>query len=174
MSLLSWLLLIGWFCIQAAILNSESVAATVKNIAVHQFSYHPDLTHSVLHVSQTIRDTGVPYIGENVSNIIIGTIEIILTRAYLFIVSIPFMGAILFVLITDGLAQRDIRKFQGSRESTFYFHRLKPLSGTSFFFLFFLYMVTPLAIPPEIFLIPIVVLSGVFTTLAIRSFKKYL
>ena len=174
LSLLAWVLLVGWFCIQAAISNSESVAATVKKITAHQFSYHPDLTYGVLHVSQNIKDTGISYIDENVANIIIGTIEIILTRAYLFIVSIPFMGAILFVLITDGLAQRDIRKFQGARESTFFFHRLKPLAGTSFFFLFFLYMAIPLAIPPEVFLIPIVVLSGVFTMLVIKSFKKYI
>jgi energy-coupling factor transporter transmembrane protein EcfT len=78
------------------------------------------------------------------------------------------------VLMIDGLALRDKRKFQGARESTFLFHRLKPLAKLSFFSLFIIYMVMPYGISPSVFLIPMVALSSLFTMLSIKSFKKYL
>jgi hypothetical protein len=80
----------------------------------------------------------------------------------------------LCVLMIDGLVLRDKRKFQGARESTFIFHRLKPLAKISFFSLFFIYMVIPYSVLPGVFLVPMVMLSSLFTMLAIKSFKKYL
>jgi integrating conjugative element membrane protein (TIGR03747 family) len=114
------------------------------------------------------------FIGESIIETFIEIAVIILIRLCLFVAFIPFMFVIIFVLIIDGLAQRDKRKFQGARESTFLFHRLKPLAKLSFFFLFFIYMVFPYMVMPELFLMPMVILSSLFMMLTIKSFKKYL
>ena len=54
----------------------------------------------------------------------------------------------LFVLIVDGLGQRDIRKFQGARESAFIFHRIKPLTATLFYAAFLAYSSAPCFVSP--------------------------
>jgi len=79
-----------------------------------------------------------------------------------------------FIFFADGLIQRDIRKFQGARESTLFFHRIKPLSIFFIYTIFFIYMATPLPLPPELTLIPMILLSGLSTMLTIRTYKKYL
>jgi len=76
--------------------------------------------------------------------------------------------------VIDGLVQRDIRKFKGSRESALFFHRIKPLAIHFLFFTFFIYMVLPLPISPELILIPMAIISGICISLSIKSYKKYL
>jgi len=77
------------------------------------------------------------------------------------------------IMIIDGLVQRDIRKFKGERESTLYFHKLKPLAPFSFYFIYFIYLCLPYPYSPVVFLLPMVGLTSMFIMLTIKHFKKY-
>ncbi len=114
------------------------------------------------------------YLNSSIIHIFFQIIKITITRFYLFILFIPFICLILSLFIIDGLAERDKRKFQGARESTLFFHRLKPLAKFFFYLLFFAYMAIPLAFPPELLITPMAILSGLFCMLSIKTFKKYL
>lgn len=111
---------------------------------------------------------------QDVSRMLLSTLEITLTRLVIFMMSLPFFFTLLFVFIVDGLGQRDIRKFQGSRESTFFFHWIKPVTGKIFFILFFIYMSIPITISPTIIMMPMIVISSLMMMLSIKSYKKYL
>ncbi|MEO8964501.1 MAG: DUF4400 domain-containing protein [Gammaproteobacteria bacterium] len=182
LTLLSWVLLEIWFCVLTFFLDIRCINLTIQEIVNnnlkiltrHYFLYSDIALNSIHHIQNSLHVIFNGYLNRNFEELSVGITIVILTRCCLFIALIPFMSVILFVLIIDGLVQRDIRKFQGARESTFLFHRLKPLAKISFFLLFFIFMVVPFWVSPELFLMPMVLLSGLFTMLAIKSFKKYL
>lgn len=181
LSILSWIILEVWFCVQLVFLDSginitiqKILSSNVSMMTKYNFQLLDHMLNIFLRMQNGIHSWCGSYIGGNSVEVFIGVTEVILTRCCLFIAFIPFMIVILCILIIDGLVQRDKRKFQGARESTFLFHRLKPLAKLSFFSLFLIYMIVPYEIAPELFLVPMVMLSSVFTMLAIRSFKKYL
>jgi integrating conjugative element membrane protein (TIGR03747 family) len=182
LSVLAWISLTMWFFLQVILSNGEKVRVIVQGIVDNQHAiithYHSAflslLLKSIQNLQHTVNFWCEHYIGWNIAAILMGTFEIALTRFCLFAAFLPLISAILFILSIDGLVQRDKRKFQGARESTFLFHRLKPMAQFSFFSLFFLYMVIPLQVSPEVCLIPMMILSGLFMMLAIKSFKKYL
>jgi integrating conjugative element membrane protein (TIGR03747 family) len=99
--------------------------------------------------------------------------EIIIERLILFIMNIPLLACFVFVFLVDGLGQRDIRKFSGARESTFFFHRIKPITGKLFYLLVFIFMSSPYVITPVILFLPMAVLLGFIMMLTVKSFKKY-
>jgi len=103
-----------------------------------------------------------------------GVTEIILGRILIFILSIPLFLLCLSIGLVDGLVQRDIRKFQGARESTLLFHETK--RGLSFWFYVPLlaYMVLPWPVSPTCFLVPMAMVSGFLLRLNIQTFKKYI
>lgn len=110
---------------------------------------------------------------QTIEKVITGTLEITLLRLLIFIMSLPLFITLLYVFIVDGLGQRDIRKFQGSRESTFFFHWIKPMTGKIFFILFFIYMSIPFSLSPNLILLPMIILLSVMTMFAIKGYKKY-
>jgi hypothetical protein len=181
LSILSWILLEIWFSVKI-ILNSDDIYNTIQQILNnnhiimdHNHTEDVDTALNIFHnIKNTIHALCDSYIGENIIRVFLDVTEITLTRGCLFIQFTPFMIVFLCVLMIDGLVLRDKRKFQGARESTFIFHRLKPLAKISFFSLFFIYMVIPYSVLPGVFLVPMVMLSSLFTMLAIKSFKKYL
>jgi hypothetical protein len=181
LSILSWILLEIWFSVKI-ILNSDDIYNTIQQILNnnhiimdHNHTEDVDTALNIFHnIKNTIHALCGSYIGENIIRVFLDVTEITLTRSCLFIQFTPFMIVFLCVLMIDGLVLRDKRKFQGARESTFIFHRLKPLAKISFFSLFFIYMVIPYSVLPGVFLVPMVMLSSLFTMLAIKSFKKYL
>lgn len=109
----------------------------------------------------------------SVINILSGTASIIISRLLLFTKNLPLLLCLLFVMLVDGLGQRDIRKFQGSRESTFFFHRIKPLTGTVFYGFFLVYMCMPFSLSPQITLVPMALLFSIMTMLTVKHYKKY-
>lgn len=179
LSMLSWVLLEIWFSMRIILLHDTSGSYIIQKILSNNLilikQHHAQYIDMALTLSQHVRDTVESFVGKYIDDkIFLNVTEIILTRVCLFIEFIPFMLVILFIFIIDGLVLRDKRKFQGARESTFLFHRLKLLARVSFFTLFLIYMVNPYPILPSLFLIPMAVLSSLFTMLSIKSFKKYL
>lgn len=76
--------------------------------------------------------------------------------------------------LMEGLIQRDIRKYQGARESTLFFHRSKQLLNIAFLSGFFLFISLPIPFKPSLVLLLLAIILGYLTMLATRSFKKYL
>ena len=102
-----------------------------------------------------------------------GTLAVILKRFWVFVTALPLFFLSLMIGLIDGLVQRDIRKFQGARESALLFHTIR-YSLTGFLFLPLLVYfgwLSPLS--PAWFLIPMAVAMGFWMTITVRFFKKY-
>lgn len=108
-----------------------------------------------------------------IQQILTGTTLIILQRTLIFLLAIPLFLLCFGLGIIDGLVQRDIRKFQGARESTLLFHEIKRSLGWVFFIPLLVYFSLPWPVSPVWFLVPIAITVGVLTELSVRSFKKY-
>ena len=110
----------------------------------------------------------------NVFSIVTDANNIIWNRLILFMLNIPLLLSIVFVMTVDGLVQRDIRKYQGARESAFFFHRIKPLAGKICGLIYLFYMAIPFDFYPNILLLTMVIVCGWFTLLSIKNYKKYI
>jgi integrating conjugative element membrane protein (TIGR03747 family) len=111
---------------------------------------------------------------QNTIQLLLFSLEIDISRILIFCLALPLFVLILLVGVTDGLVQRDIRKFQSAGESSFKFHHIKGLFGFLFFIPFFIYLALPLAVNPYIFLPVQALLLGATALLSVKYFKKYL
>lgn len=113
-------------------------------------------------------------IGEN---FILSTAFVVMTfavRLFILLLSIPlFIMAIITALI-DGLMRRDIRKFGAGRESSFIYHRAKMMIVPLLAAPWVIYLAAPIAINPQLVLIPCAITLGIAITVTISTFKKYL
>jgi hypothetical protein len=186
LSVLAWLLLLGWFSIKIIFSNNYDSNFYIQEILDSQFNYinyyNPYVISiitlifkKIQHLIQPLLDyAGASMMSKNLIHILCGTLEIILTRMCIFLLSIPFLIVIFGVFIIDGLVQRDIRKFQGERESALFFHRAKLLSSTLFGFIFFLFLAMPIQISSQYILIPMSLICGFILMYSIKNFKKYM
>jgi len=116
---------------------------------------------------------GVEITATSIFSLFLKTSTVIEGRLIIFTLSLPLWATILFVMIVDGLVQRDIRKFQAARESTFLFHRLCLLTRHLFYGFFFLFMSLPWQVQSQTFiLIMLLIVSGLLM-LMIKHYKKY-
>jgi hypothetical protein len=106
--------------------------------------------------------------------LLIAVTEIIVTRFFIFLLSMPLFVLFMIIFMTDGLVAREIRKFRGARESTFIFHRAKLCMGFSFFVPLFIYLSLPVFISPMLFLITQSLMLSISAHFAVKYFKKYL
>jgi hypothetical protein len=181
LSLLAWFLLEMWFGVRLMLeSDAESDHAIQIILRDHRMMLTQDhsmclerILTGIEALKTLVRSLLRDALGDTCIDIFFNVTEIIVARSGLFLKFMPFMLIILSVLIIDGLVLRDKRKFQGARESTFLFHRLKELAKVSFFSLFFMYMVIPYSLPPSLFWLPMAFLSSLFVMLSIKSFKKY-
>lgn len=146
--------------------NSQSELA--KILAAWFYCCHEKLSH-LLDQYNFLRNTAI----QTASNLLLTATEIDLSRLLVFLLALPLLILIGFVFMTDGLVSRDIRKFQGVRESTFLFHRAKHLLNFCFFILFFIYLSIPFALSPILFLTLQGVLLGLLIRFSAAHFKKY-
>ncbi len=201
LSLLAWLLLLiifsGMIFYKGAYVSGEAVQRLFNSDSVWLADKNISMSHTLMSMLSQIEvrvKSSLSHVFEFISPvsdkinlnafvnlqgvmavimIMIETIKIIAIRLYIFILSFPLWFSVLFIMIVDGLAQRDIRKFQAARESTFLFHRLKLLTENLFYSFFLIYMSMPIAIHPEAFLLPMVIVVSVLFMLSIKYYKKY-
>jgi integrating conjugative element membrane protein (TIGR03747 family) len=110
----------------------------------------------------------------SVLTLFLGSAFIVGMRLFIFLLSLPLFLLGMGLGCVDGLVQRDIRKFQAARESTYVFHRIKRTWKPCFFISLFLYFVWPFFVPPLWFLMPMALALGFMVQLSVRSFKKYM
>ena len=102
------------------------------------------------------------------------TSMVIENRLIVFMLSLPLWMSVVFVMIVDGLVQRDICKFQGARESTFLFHRLCLLTRHVFYGFFLLLMSLPWQIPLHVAILMMLLIVCGLLRLMIKHYKKYI
>ncbi len=128
----------------------------------HQF---PDLQKIIGNQWNKIKQEVLPLIA--------GVTTIVITRILALCLSIPLFFLCVALGFVDGLAQRDIRRFQVARESALLFHELKRSSAFWFYLPLFFYLLLPYPLSPQWFLVPMAITLGVLVQLSTKSFKKY-
>ncbi len=117
--------------------------------------------------------SGIAVTATTLFSLFLKTSDVIADRLSIFISSLPLGGTVLFVMMVDGLVQRDIRKFQAARESTFLFHRLSLLTRHLFYGLFLIYMSLPWQVQSHTFILIMIVMVSGLLMLLIKHYKKY-
>ncbi|MDU8924310.1 TIGR03747 family integrating conjugative element membrane protein [Pasteurellaceae bacterium LIM206] len=95
-------------------------------------------------------------------------------RLMIIILTSPLFILVALVGITDGLVQRDLRRFGVGRESAFKYHHAKRTVGPVMIVAWIIYLAIPFSIHPNWILIPAAVLFGIMIRVTITNFKKYL
>lgn len=100
---------------------------------------------------------------------------------YLFamrLVVIVFSFPVFFVFgavgLIDGLSQRDLRRFGGDRESSYFWNRIVRFIKPMFVLPLVIYLASPFSIHPNIVMLPFAFCFGITIWLSSMKFKKYL
>lgn len=184
----AWFVLVVWFLAESIITNSSlalehanqiilvnlKLIATSSSLWVHQlatafYDWH-ERAISILDTSSLLQ---IAFI-QTTLHLLLAVSAINFLRFSLFLTALPLFILVLWICITDGLVKRDIRKFQGARESTLTFHRAKHWFSFCFFVHIFIYLALPLAITPILFFVIQAILLGMTARLSMTYFKKYL
>ena len=187
-SLLSWFALLVYFTTACFIkgpelalvqaqsivtLNTDLIMQSRSSLAKRIAEYFYNCHEKLLNVINQYNIFKLSFL-QTASHIVLSVTDIILSRLFIFLLAVPLLALILLISATDGLVKRDIRKFQGARESAFAFHRTKHLLQVCFFLPFFIYLGFPFAMTPIPILAIQALLLGTVVWLATTYFKKYL
>lgn len=183
---MGWLILAIWF-VGRGIVKPLQVRQEIHHIVKNQMESNYVIGESENNIIQYVNQLNfgsllihVKYLSKfkneinNIFDILYLVTKIVIHRLWIFISSLPLLFSILFIMIVDGLGQRDIRKFQGCRESTFFFHRIKPLTSKIFYLFLLVYICMPIHILPHIVLFPMMISFAFLVMVTIKNYKKYL
>ncbi len=94
----------------------------------------------------------------------------------LFILTFALPAFLLFMMVgmTDGLVQRDIRRWSGGRESSFVYHLAKGTVRPIIIAPWFIYLALPWSVHPNFIILPFAMMAGMIVWLTSSKFKKYL
>lgn len=186
-SVMAWLVLIIWFLVQAIVFDQNRALQQAQSIVLLNINFISEnispLTKILLHNFLVSHQAVLNFVNQwtllqnpvahHAVNLLMAVTEITLSRLLVFLSALPLFVLIVLVFVTDGLVKRDIRKFQGARETTFIFHRTKNLWGFCFFVPLFIYLSLPLSLMPTLFLLVQALLLGMVAMLSATYFKKY-
>ena len=167
--MMAWfVLLLLFFCgflflgKETTLLHAQYIVSLNNNFIGHRFAWLAWLS-----------SIKINFLGQ-AFELLIAVTEIIVTRFYIFLLAMPLFVLFLIIFMTDGLVAREIRKFQGARESTLIFHRAKLCMSFSFFMPLFIFLSLPVFISPILFLVTQSLMLSVSAHFAVKFFKKYL
>lgn len=95
-------------------------------------------------------------------------------RLGILVLSLPAFVLFGIVGLSDGLAQRDLRRWRGGNESGYVYHWAKRLTTPILFVAWVLYLSIPMSIHPNFIITPFAVLYGIAVMVMASKFKKYL
>jgi hypothetical protein len=104
----------------------------------------------------------------------INSIHLFGVRVGLMLFSLPVFVAFGVVAFTDGLLQRDLRRFGGGRESAYLWHYAKRWIAPTLTLPIVLYLGLPFSIYPPFLIVPFAMLFGFAIWISSALFKKYL
>lgn len=184
-TLLAWIILTVWFTSEIFLKSKDVALYDIQEIIdmnVNIISYSKSsLAKKLIKAYEKNRNSICNIIGslnvkEEMNSILVFLLtisEIVVIRLLIFILMLPVILLIVFVCLIDGLVKRDIRKFQGARESTLLFHKSKGLITAGFYAPIFMYLCVPLSVSPLLFLSSLAILLGFSMAVTVTYFKKY-
>lgn len=104
---------------------------------------------------------------------------ITITEVYAVRLAVLLLATPVFLLtgivgLTDGLIERDRRRFGGARETGFIYHHAKRLIAPSVAVAWVLYLAMPVSIHPNSLILPAAGLFGLSLAVSAATFKKHL
>ncbi|MEW8437624.1 MAG: TIGR03747 family integrating conjugative element membrane protein [Candidatus Thiodiazotropha taylori] len=102
------------------------------------------------------------------------TIQVFAVRLVVILFSLPIFIAFGLVALTDGLLQRDLRRFGGGRESGYIWHHAMRMLKPSIIAPVVIYLGLPISIHPNLVVLPFAVIFSISLWIGAAWFKKYL
>ena len=100
-------------------------------------------------------------------------IKVFSLRLAILILSLPLFLFALFIGMTDGIVERDLRRWGGGRESSTHFDIAKACVLPMAMGAWLIYLSLPMSINPAFIIIPFVLLFGFAVRVTTERFKKY-
>lgn len=101
-------------------------------------------------------------------------VKTFMLRVAILTMAIPLFVMFAFVGLTDGLVQRDIRRWSGGRESSLVYSYSKNSIGPIFYLTWVVYLAMPVSVHPSFILFPFACIFGFAIAMTASAFKKYL
>lgn len=99
--------------------------------------------------------------------------EVFGVRLAILLLALPLFGITALAAIGEGLLARDLRRWDGGRESSYRYHLAKKAVKPAFIGPWVLYLSAPISVHPLLVLLPCVAVFGVAIAVMFGSFKKY-
>ena len=104
----------------------------------------------------------------------LGVVQVFMVRLAVLLLATPVFLLALIAGFSDGLVQRDLRRWGGGRESSFLYHYAKKVIVPSIIGAWVLYLAIPISIHPSFIIIPFAIMGGTSAAITASTFKKYL
>jgi len=102
-------------------------------------------------------------------------VQVFCVRLFVILLSTPAFLLFGFAAMVDGLVHRDLRRYGGSIERAFVYHKAKSLLRPPVIALpALIYLALPLSVNPSYIFLPAVCLFGITIFIVATTFKKYL
>lgn len=95
-------------------------------------------------------------------------------RGIILLLSVPLFVMVAMVAVVEGLSRRDLRRYGAAYESSFVYHHARRLVKPALCVPSMLYLAWPVAVYPNLLLLPAALLFGAAITVTLTSFKKYI
>ena len=91
----------------------------------------------------------------------IAVTQVFAVRLSILILAIPVFILALVAGFTDGLVQRDLRRWGGGRESSFLYHHSKKIIYPAILSAWVIYLAMPFSVHPSFIIVPFTLLAGI-------------
>ncbi len=106
--------------------------------------------------------------------LLILVLKIFVIKAFLLIAALPLFALLGVVGLIDGLSQREIRRAELGRESSYLFHMLNKWIARIIGLGLCIWICMPFIVNPQWFFVPLGLLFSMMLSLSASKFKKYL
>jgi integrating conjugative element membrane protein (TIGR03747 family) len=100
--------------------------------------------------------------------------QVFAVRLSILILATPVIFLALIAGFTDGLVQRDLRRWGGGRESSFLYHHAKKVVLPAIISAWVIYLAMPFSVHPSLIIVPFTLMAGIAMAISAATFKKYL
>lgn len=104
----------------------------------------------------------------------IAVTQVFSVRLAILILATPVIALALIAGMTDGLVQRDLRRWGGGRESSFLYHHAKKVILPAILSAWVVYLAMPFSVHPSFIIVPFTLMAGIAMAVTASTFKKYL
>ena len=104
----------------------------------------------------------------------IAVTQVFAVRLSILILATPVILLALIAGFTDGLVQRDLRRWGGGRESSFLYHHAKKVILPAILSAWVIYLAIPFSVHPSLIIVPFTLMAGIAMAVTSSTFKKYL